>query len=247
MANNNRVALTQEQLAANRNAIHAFIAQQLQGANSYGKVIVIPEFTMDANGAWTPDMDSVIRVANNPNDASAGFIRLGTKVLGDGLKEQYRFTNAFQDTAALANLLTTLGAGAGSVVPGKLVVEESLVPFSTTNPARDIKYADQAAGIACKVDDKVIYRRIVHTTKLDREDINIAHTNRAEISANAATKWGNGNNQRTMQQVANNLKNNAPLTEEQMEQRVAALMAIPKSKRTDAEKKELAELQAQLQ
>lgn len=189
---NVRPALTVEQLTANRNAIHAYIASKLVGADSYGKVIVIPEFTMNASGAWEPVEDSVIRAANNPQDPSAAFIRLGTKVLGDGLKEQYRFTNTFQDTNALSNLLTTLGVGAGDIVPGKLVVEESLVPFSAANPARDIKWADQAAGIKCMVEDRPIYRRIVHTTKMDKEDINIQHTNREELSNAARMRFNAG-------------------------------------------------------
>jgi len=76
--------------------------------------------------------------------------------------------------------LNDFGWTANQEMDGKIVVRESLKPFNTTEPERDIKRAGES-GIVCKVEDKPIYRKHLYTIKNSAEDVEIPHTNRQEI------------------------------------------------------------------
>lgn len=69
---------------------------------------------------------------------------------------------------------------AGSEIPGKIVIIESLVPFDNENPDRDLKLAG-STGVICRVDDQPIYRRSFFTTNMNDTDQFIAHSNADEI------------------------------------------------------------------
>lgn len=155
--------LTEAQTAANRTAIHTFIAQAT-AKYGRGSVILLPEFE-EVDGAWIPVGNGI-----RPTAKDSAFLRLGKMTLNQQTgKPQYIYTNHFGDsTDELGNMLAFLDPTAtiGSAVRGiRVVIQESLVPFSRTNPSRDIKWADQKAGIAClKLDESTgelvsIYRR----------------------------------------------------------------------------------------
>lgn len=247
--------LTTEQLAANKAAIMNFIADAyINNDYDLGTCILLPEFQL-VNGEWQPT-DSAIRSANNPNDPNAAFIRLGSLEIGDGGRPVARYTNNFMAQGDMALSLKLQRASAGKKFAGKLVIEESLKPFSTTNPARDAKVTPD--GIACtftgtrmvegelqQYSKAPIYRRTVHTTNANKQDVLIAHTNGDEISTAARARWNNGNKANS-----NALKNaamNSMKAEKTPEQELAELKLIKAKDRTPEQKMRIAELTEQLE
>ena len=78
------------------------------------------------------------------------------------------------------NDLLAAGFTAGQEFDGKIVVLESLTPFDTENPDRDLKIAGKS-GVICRYDDQPIYRKSVYTSNLNAFDEFISHTNADEI------------------------------------------------------------------
>jgi hypothetical protein len=82
--------------------------------------------------------------------------------------------------------LESLELAAGEILPGKLVIKESLVPFNIKDPSVDYKVAGNT-GIVCMVDDKPVYRKVFYNQSGNDADEVIAHTNGEEIrQANAS-------------------------------------------------------------
>ena len=69
---------------------------------------------------------------------------------------------------------------AGQELDGKIIVEESFVPFNSNNSERELKIAGDT-GVVCRVDDQPIYRRTRYTTNPDEQDVLIQHNNSEEI------------------------------------------------------------------
>jgi len=76
--------------------------------------------------------------------------------------------------------LQVLNYTAGQVLPGTIVVKESLMPFNTENPDRDLKIAGET-GVVCRIDDQPIYRQTFYTTNPNSYDELITHDNTEEI------------------------------------------------------------------
>lgn len=76
--------------------------------------------------------------------------------------------------------LKEAGYTAGTELPGKIVVIESLTPFSNQNPDVDLKIAGNT-GVICRLDDQPIYRKAFFTTNQNMTDEFITHTNTDEI------------------------------------------------------------------
>jgi hypothetical protein len=225
-------------------------ATGMKGEELYGKVILLPEFAMNAAGAWEPMEDAVIRAVKNPNDPTASMMRYAT-IMKEAGKPKFRYTNEFMSASELQVLLIMENLQAGSVTSGKLLIQESLAPFNKTNPARDIKWADQAAGLKCMVEDMPIYRRTVFTNDLSKTDTLITHTNGEELSKAYTVKLGTGNkaNSSAIQQAGLNALNTpvvSPATPTvdiaALEARADELEAIPEAARTRPQKKELKEI-----
>jgi len=73
---------------------------------------------------------------------------------------------------------------AGAVLDGIVSIKEQLEPFSATNPMNGIKYpnaAAKAAGLACTVAGKPVYRDTFYTTDENTEDILVPHDNGTQI------------------------------------------------------------------
>jgi hypothetical protein len=83
--------------------------------------------------------------------------------------------------------LKRIGLKAGQIVPGKIVIKESLKPFNTVNPNRDIKMAGES-GIPCLLDDQYIYRTAYFTTDDNERDELIQHNNTDDIKAAVAAQ-----------------------------------------------------------
>ena len=69
---------------------------------------------------------------------------------------------------------------ADTEIPGKIVVRESLTPFNSENPDRDLKVAG-STGVICRIGDQPIYRQTFFTTNLNAQDEFIMHDNKDEI------------------------------------------------------------------
>jgi hypothetical protein len=64
----------------------------------------------------------------------------------------------------------------GQMLPGKIVIKESLVPFNAKNPETDYKMAGNT-GIVCCVDGQPIYRKAFYNPSGNDHDETIAHDN----------------------------------------------------------------------
>ena len=76
--------------------------------------------------------------------------------------------------------LNDLGLEGMDSIPGKIVVKESLEPFSKNDPDRDYKKAGET-GIICCVDGQPIYRKTFFVVDTTAEDVLIAHNNGQDI------------------------------------------------------------------
>ena len=77
-------------------------------------------------------------------------------------------------------------------LPGKIVIRESLEPFNSNDPDRDLKIAG-STGIICCQDGQPIYRKTMFTADTAAEDVLVAHDNgdairEANNSDSTATK-----------------------------------------------------------
>lgn len=75
----------------------------------------------------------------------------------------------------------------GKVLPGNIIITESLTPFNSKDPEKDYKKAGDT-GIVCCVDGEPIYRRNTYTESGTKQDVFIAHTNTDDIKAAHANK-----------------------------------------------------------
>lgn len=76
----------------------------------------------------------------------------------------------------------------GQILPGKIVIKESLVPFNAKTPETDYKMAGNT-GIVCCVDGQPIYRKAFYNPSGNDHDETIAHDNgeairQANVEAN---------------------------------------------------------------
>lgn len=132
-----------------------------------GKVVV----TADQNG-------NVIGVSeNNPE---YGYVRV--EQTGSFINDQgwLRISRRSALIKGLVKDLVETGFSAGQEIPGKIVVIESLTPFNSENPERDLKIAGDT-GVICRYDDQPIYRQSFYTSNMDANDQFIVHTNSQEI------------------------------------------------------------------
>lgn len=76
--------------------------------------------------------------------------------------------------------LQSLGLESIKSLPGKIVIKESLEPFTASDPERDYKYAGDT-GIVCCQDGQPIYRKTFYVSDITAEDVLVAHTNGQDI------------------------------------------------------------------
>lgn len=131
------------------------------------KVVVVA----DKNG------NIISRSLNNPD---YGYIRVehfGTQINDQGwLKNVKRYALI----KGKLNDLLECNYKEGQQIPGKIVVRESLTPFNTENPDRDLKIAGNT-GVICRLDDEPIYRQSFFTNNVNSFDELIMHNNSEEI------------------------------------------------------------------
>lgn len=131
-----------------------------------GKVVI----TADENG-------NVIRVSENPD---IGYITLTQET--DDVTDKGWLRISKRSALLLGKMedLQKMNYKAGQQLEGKIVIKESLIPFDTKNPDRNLKIAG-ATGIPCRVDDEPIYRQTFYSLDVEAADELIQHTNTEEI------------------------------------------------------------------
>lgn len=154
-----------------------------------GKVVV----TADKNG-------NVIGVSeNNPEYGYVRVEQTGSFINDEGW---LRISRRSALIKGLVKDLVETGFTEGQEMDGKIVVAESLTPFNSDNPERDLKIAGET-GVVCRIDDQPIYRQTFYTTNPDAQDHFIMHTNREEIrEVQAAQKAVSSLKLRTTAQAA---------------------------------------------
>lgn len=127
---------------------------------------------------------NVIRVSkNNPE---YGHVRLQQNRLIIGSNGWVKSNSVTTLLHGTVDDLKEMGITDMKTLPGKIVIRESLEPFSTTEPDRDLKIAGDT-GIICCSDGQPIYRKTLYVPNLTAEDELIAHTNSDAIrKANGA-------------------------------------------------------------
>ncbi len=124
------------------------------------------------------DMGNVIRQSST--NSEFGHVRLQ--------QERVTFGNTgWVKKSSLSTLLhgkledlQSLGLENMKSLPGKIIIKESLEPFSNTDPERDYKYAGDT-GIVCCQDGQPIYRKTFYVSDITAEDVLVAHTNGQDI------------------------------------------------------------------
>ena len=131
------------------------------------KVLVVA----DATGA-------VINVSeNNPEYGYVKLQQAKTVVDDNGFLRRTVLTSLI---LAPSDILKEMNYYGGQILPGTLVIEESLTPFNKKTPERDLKIAGKT-GIVCRLDDQPIYRRVRYSESPDAVNKTIQHTNVEEL------------------------------------------------------------------
>jgi hypothetical protein len=219
-----------EQIAAKRAYANKMIAKyQAQGLSC--PVIVLPEFIQDESngGAWVPSDDVVVPFTGNPSLGYVQILQIRSTVSRgwDNEKELWATQKGKVDTLSRKYQ-------AGMAILGKIVISESLEPTNPKDETQDVKYLSQDladAGIACTLGGKPVYQQKWLSMDLNEADSIIKHDNhealvkQMEINKLAGAKPSSG------------LSAAAAIAQE-----IAELSAIPKAKRTPAQKERLAEI-----
>jgi len=132
------------------------------------KVIVLAD---DTTGA-------VVNVSeNNPDYGYVRVSQIRTVVDDNGFLRRKQITALMP---ALVEDLTEMRLFSGQQLDGKIVVEESLEPFNTKSPERDLKVAGET-GIVCTLGGYPIYRRTKFSFDSNASDVSVKHDNVEEL------------------------------------------------------------------
>jgi hypothetical protein len=121
---------------------------------------------------------SVVNVSENNSDY--GYIRIQqvrTVIDDNGFLRRKSVSALIPGTVTE---LTETGFYEGQILDGKIVIEESLAPFNSKTPEKDLKLAGET-GIVCRVGGMPIYRRTKFSTMSNAADTLIKHDNVEEL------------------------------------------------------------------
>lgn len=122
---------------------------------------------------------NVIYQSENPNFGYVKVQQTRTIIGDDGFLRRTLMTALIQSPI---DILQDMNYYAGQILPGKVIVKESLTPFNKKNPSKDIKVAGRT-GIPCTIKGQVIYRKTFYTESSNAEDVRIQHDNVNELRA----------------------------------------------------------------
>jgi len=119
-------------------------------------------------------------IGQSENNPEYGYIRIEQQTVQ--INEQGWLKNVKRSTLLKGKMIDLLEVGYknGTELPGKIIVKESLTPFNSENPDRNLKIAG-TTGIICRIDDQPIYRDTFYTSNMEAYDELITHTNSEEI------------------------------------------------------------------
>tara|TARA_R110000803_G_scaffold121628_1_gene189731 strand:- start:3502 stop:4083 length:582 start_codon:yes stop_codon:yes gene_type:complete len=120
------------------------------------------------------DMGNIIRQSSN--NAEFGHIRLEQQTVSFGNTGWVKSSNRTTLLHGKMDDLQSLNLNESTPLNGKIIVKESVTPFSNNDPDRDLKIAGET-GIVCSVDDQPIYRKTFFVADITAQDVLIAHTN----------------------------------------------------------------------
>ena len=120
------------------------------------------------------DMGNVIRQSSN--NAEYGHVRLQQQRVTFSNTSWVRNSNVTALIHGKVEDLQALNLNANDSLPGKIIIKESLEPFSNNDPDRDLKYAGET-GIICCVDGQPIYRKTFFVPDVNAQDVLVAHDN----------------------------------------------------------------------
>ena len=129
-------------------------------------------------------------VINPSNRPEYGYVKVSQ--VRPMIDEKSGFLRPRVVTALIPGLITDLqlmSFYAGQQLDGKVVIEESLAPFNSKTPERDLKVAG-TTGIVCTVDGAPIYRRTKFSFDVNAQDTFVKHTNVEELRAAYALQEG---------------------------------------------------------
>ena len=120
---------------------------------------------------------NVIYQSENPNFGYVKVQQSRTIIGDDGFLRRTLMTALIQSPI---DILQDMNFYAGQILPGKIIVKESLTPFNKKAPNKDIKVAGRT-GVPCTVNGQVIYRKTFYTEVSNAEDVRIQHDNVEEL------------------------------------------------------------------
>ena len=120
------------------------------------------------------DLGSVIRVSQN--NSEFGHVRLQQERVTFGNTGWVNLKTVSTLLHGKVEDLREMGIQNMKELPGKIVIRESLEPFNSTDPDRDLKIAGDTAIICCQ-DGQPIYRKTMYTADVNAEDVLVAHNN----------------------------------------------------------------------
>ncbi len=120
------------------------------------------------------DMGNIIRQSSK--NAEFGHIRLEQQRVVFGNTGWVKSSNRSTLLHGKMDDLQNLQLNVNTPLTGKIIVKESLTPFSNNDPDRDLKMAGET-GIICAVEGEPIYRKTFFVADATAEDVLIAHTN----------------------------------------------------------------------
>lgn len=121
----------------------------------------------DATGA-------IVNVSsNNPEYGYVRFEQVRSVIDDNGFLRRKSISSLVHGTV---EELTAMNFYAGQELPGSIIIQESLAPFSAKSPQRDLKIAGDT-GIVCTVEGQPIYRRTMYSAASNAQDTLVKHDN----------------------------------------------------------------------
>lgn len=119
------------------------------------------------------DMGNVIRQSSNPEYGYVRLQQVRPSFTNTGWAKSGNMTTLLHGTM---DVLKSFNLTSDTKLDGKIIIRESLEPFSKNNPDRDLKRAGDT-GIICCVDGQPIYRKTFFVADPFAQDTLIAHDN----------------------------------------------------------------------
>jgi hypothetical protein len=129
-------------------------------------------------------------VINPSNKPEYGYVKVSQ--VRPMIDEKSGFLRPRLVTALIPGLITDLQLMSfydGQQLDGKVIIEESLAPFNSKTPERDLKIAG-GTGIVCTTGGQPIYRRTKFSFDVNAQDTFVKHDNVDQLRAAYALEQG---------------------------------------------------------